>query len=185
MVDGNIALEKDEVMLHPEIQEMITMKYNKGPDDYDGRRRERAFKEFTYVYLMYDYASTYAELDEKDRHIYSLRSARLPQDYVISKEMKALIEMYKKEQAKTSLSLSLLIKVRESAHKLGGYFDKVDFEEKDEQGKLVYDIRQYMNTVKELGNVLEGLHKLEQQVKSELNADTRLYGGSKKGIRED
>jgi GH15 family glucan-1,4-alpha-glucosidase len=175
----------DSALLLPEIKAMLTLNYNKQKGDAQGRKKDRALAEFTYVYLAYDYGSPYADFSKEQRLKQALIDAGLPQDYAISDELKALIDKYKTIQEEGILALRLLKKVKASAEKLTAYFDNVDFTEQDEYGKFVYSVKEYMDALKRLPDLIEGLDKLEKQVKKQLSSEDRLYGDSLKGFDED
>jgi len=183
--NGEISLDREELELLPQVKALFRLEYNKAPKDKDGRLRIRAKKELTYVYFMYDFTSIFAQMSEEDRKTYSLQSASLPEDYEISSELKNLIDWFVSIQESTSFSLVLLKKARKAAYKLGDYFDNVNFNEKDDQGRPIYNIKQFIDTVKQLSDVIDGLNSLENSVKNELATEGKLYGDAKKGIEED
>ena len=56
--EGELVLVEDEVKLVPEVQALLSSKYNK---------KGRAMQEFKYLFLAYSYKSPYRDFSEKER----------------------------------------------------------------------------------------------------------------------
>lgn len=147
--------------------------------------KRQAKSELAYIYYMQDYKSDFYEIsNSEERSTQVLRNLDLgekldPKDPVIEKAL----EFYA-ERSKTKTML-LLEDVYMSIDKLRGYFKEVDLTIVDGNGKLVHDSAKFMNNVSKLGDMVDGLQKLEYQVRKEQQADSKLRAGRDKGLFED
>jgi len=170
----------DEALLVEQFKVLHAMSYNKQPGDTQGRLRNRAISECKYIYHFCDYRSEYSEYDDEERHIESLLSAGLPEDYQISEEMQACIDIF------LALQVTRMLKTLETAEKtldkLREYFEGIDFNEKDEKGALVHNPKNVMASIADLGNVNKKISELRKQVKAELKETESLRGDHEGGF---
>jgi len=94
---GELILDKPELGLYPEFSTLI--KRDKGSEgDVDGRKKKKAFAEFTYIYFTTDFSSfpnTHG-YSPKQTHEYAIDMAKLPRDYIADSEVKAAMNCYRK-----------------------------------------------------------------------------------------
>ena len=130
-------------------------------------------KELSFVYFFTDHRSSYAAYDEKDRE------QRLIEELKIkgSPALKAAILKYK-ELSETH-AVKLLKAARVSVNKLESYFKNIDLTITDENGKLVYQAKDLVANLSKMGDVIEGINKLEDLVKIEAAKDNPNRAGVK------
>ena len=71
---GSLELNKEEILLLKEFNDLMESERNKCPEDPAGRFKLRAFREFKYIYLMLDllYAISLNRIEikkQEDKHL--------------------------------------------------------------------------------------------------------------------
>jgi hypothetical protein len=170
----NVIPEKETVMMVPEFAVLWTLKYNKNERDSDGRKRYRGHAELQYLYFFCDYQSEFAELSDPERKEAALNSAGLPDEYRLSPELIAAEEKYAFMQE--TRELKLLKSAYGTIDKLREYFDDVVVDDKNAKSLI--------DNIAKLGQVLEGLEKLEDRVKKKESKSGGHRGNAEKGFLE-
>lgn len=144
------------------------------PGDSQGRKKLQATKELTYIYHMCNFQSPFATYtNEEERSEKVAKSLGLtdwkPDDLVIEAQDK-----YKE------LTESDLIKLLKSAHstvnKMRDYFDDIDFDKFDVNGKPVYQAKDVIAAIRDLGKLVSGLRDLKVEVEREQQSSGRNRG---------
>ena len=92
--EGEVQFVTEECKLVPEIQELQSLKYNKGKGDIDGRKRFRSKQELKYLYLTYSPKSPYKDYSERERIEEAKKDCRFSEFWVESPELKLLIPKF-------------------------------------------------------------------------------------------
>lgn len=164
--EGEIEFVSEEIKLVPELQEMWTLKYNKGPKDSDGRKKFRLMNELKYLYLMYSLKSPYNDYTSEDRHKEALTDCGLPLDWKPSKEFEALVKKYEKGSLnKVTRSLKV---VEGFLEKFENHLKEIKLDERNANGGLVHDAGKIMSTLKQLPDYLMTLQELERQARHDI-----------------
>ncbi len=95
--------------------------------------------------------------------------------YKVSSKMKAACDVYK-DLTETS-AVKLLKAARTSVTKLEKYFRDVDLTMMDDNGRLMFSAKDLVQNLSKMGSVVEGLSKLEEQVKKEEQVSNQNRGG--------
>lgn len=138
-----------------------------GTGDTQGRKKVRAVRELTYIYHCISHQSPYANThfeyrEEKVRqNIFGEASTWQPDVIVID-------AMQKYEELISTPSVELLKAGTRASQKLIVYFDEVDLTELDDKGRPIYSSRDLVMNLSNLGKVVEGLLKLQEQVEKDL-----------------
>lgn len=177
-----LDLNKPEILLVPEFNELMTLKFNSGePGDKDGRKRLRAFKAFTYIYLMCDWKSPFSEQSEKERHLAALESSGLAEKDLELEEIKTCAKKYLELQ--DTRITKLLKSAYRAADELRLYFTLVDLQERDaETGKPIFAAKDLMSNLGALAKTVDSLQVLEELVKKEQEKEKGTRGGHEKGM---
>lgn len=164
--EGEIEIVSEEIKLVPELQELYSLKYNKGPKDADGRKKFRCLKELKYLYLVYSLKSPYNDYTTEDRIKEAKQDTQLPEDWKESPELKALIEKYQKGQVnKVTRSLRVVEGFLEKFEK---HLEEIKLDERNANGGLVHDPGKIMTTLKQLPDYLMTLQELERQARHDI-----------------
>jgi hypothetical protein len=181
-IDNFEPVPTDEFFMIEEFKELYTVKYNQTEDDKSGKLRKRGLAEARYIYFLCDHRSEFAKYSADERHQESLDSAGLPPDYKISAKLEAAIAKYTK--LLDSRNLRLLRGANAAVDKLANYLNDVDFTKADANGKPLYDPKDLISNISNLGKVIEGLEKLEEQVLKEEGSESTTRGSAEKGRLE-
>lgn len=166
----------DEALLVRPIREI----YNKDKS----AKKEKFFQQMSILYFMTDPCSSYMYIiDEDERLKEILRQEGLPGDYVISKELKEAMELYRKH-CETSSSM-LLHDTRIAIDKLREFLRNVDLHAVDDKGKPIYQVNTITSTIKQIPELVKSLSDAEKAVQKELKEEGRIRGGADKKIFED
>ena len=76
-VNGNVQLNSEGLLVISEFANLLSNDRNKTKEDKLGKKKERAFREFTYIYLFIDWESPYFNFSEEERHKASLDNSKL------------------------------------------------------------------------------------------------------------
>ena len=180
--DYSLQLNKPELLLVKEFAELFTLKWNTGYDgDKDGRKRTRAFKAFTYIYLVYDWKSPYAEYSDTEKIAAAIEDTQLTQKEINDP---ALVEAsVKYRQIQETRTLKLLSDAYCMIDELRLYFRTTSLQERDpETGKPIHSAKEAMANLAALGKTVEGLQQLEYMVKKEQEKEKGLRGNAEKGM---
>ena len=130
-------------------------------------------KELAFIYYMCDHNSPFSthEGEEKLKEVLS----NLGIDWKINTKVKAAMNKYL-DLSETS-AVKLLKAARESVIKLEKYFKNIDLTLVDDNGRPIFHAKDLVANLSKMGSVIEGLAKLEDQVKKEEQLNTHLRGG--------
>ena len=166
VTDGKVKLLREELELIPEFRPLLALSYNKGEGDVDGRKRQRAEREFTYMWFMYSFLTPYYDFSEEERQAEALKTAGLPPDYKLSDELKTAIVRYQSIQ--NTLVLRLINAARKGIDKLISYYETIDFNERTMNGAVVHDPGKFMASVSKIADLQDQLQKLDDLQRKEL-----------------
>ena len=170
----------DAALLIEEFKVLHSLNYNKQPGDTQGRERKRAIQEARYLFHFCDYRSEYSEYKDEEKHEEALRAAGLPEDYKISEELQACMDVMFKTQ--DTRMLRTLRTAENTLDKVREYYDSVDFSEVDKNGALIHKPKDIMASISDLGNVNKKLADLTKRVKQELKETETLRGDHEGGF---
>lgn len=162
--NGDLEFVMEEVKLVPEIQALLTLKYNKDTKgDMDGRKKLKALNELRYMYLVHSPKSPYRDYSEKERTEEAKKDCNLSEHWVESPELKLVITKFLKGvENRTTRSVKLIERFLE---KFENHLENIDLNERTAAGGVVHDPSKVMATLKNLPSFLITLQELEQQSK--------------------
>lgn len=169
----------DEFFMIEEFKALYVLKYNDVPGDKQGRQRLRGAAEARYVYFLCDHKSEFAKYSAEERKTEALEAAGLPPDHPISATLENAIKRY--ERLNESRNLRLLKGANTAVDRLAAYFEEIDFSKVTTSGQLVYDPKDLITNVGNLGKVIEGLEKLREAVMKDEGQESSTRGGGEKG----
>lgn len=180
--DGSLELNKEEILLVKEFNELFSLKFNKGePGDIQGRARLKAFKVMQFVYLFNDWKSPYSEMSEKERYEAAIEDSELDPKVLQLPEVKAVAKKYLEIQD------TRIVKLLKSAHRvvdeLRNYFENLDLQERDiDTGKPIFSAKDALANLAALSKTVESLQQLEYLVKKEKEQDKGLRAQAEPGL---
>lgn len=136
-----------------------------------------AIKELSYVYLTTDYKSIYASFPT-DIKIDTIKKDLFNGKYTPSKEVQEAIKKY--EELQDTFNMRFLKSAKQAAEKTMGYFETIDYSERDVKGNLVYKVKEVTSAIKDCGGIIDTLDKLIDKVAKE----QKLQGSRSRGDGE-
>lgn len=161
--EGEVQL-RDEVKGLPEFKAIISLNYNKGEGDSDGRKRKKLQRDIDYIWYTYAQKSPFREYSESERAEEVAKLTSLTPK-TISNELKAAIERY--TELNYTRMLRLILSAERAVDKLRQYFDDLDFTQKTASGGLVNHPTDVIKAISDLDKVAESLTKLARKQKEE------------------
>ncbi len=145
--------------------------------------KNKAHKEFAYIYFMCDYKSDFNDILDLEIKEKEIINALFDGKYQADDLVKEGMEFYKKRQE--TLSSHLLEGAKEAVNKINLFFREFDLNKLDDKGKPIYNVSQISTTLNNLSKTIEGLKNLEDIVRKERENATRARGGGELGMFED
>lgn len=142
-----------------------------------------AIAELASIYYFADYKSDFTDiLDEHERIEEIKKYVNLPKNWAPDEAYKEAVSFYL-ERSET-ITTKLLRDARIGVDKLSKFLKEVDLNKEDKHGKPKYNAKQIGDSIKNLGDIVGALEKLDAQVKKE-QRDNTLRGGRDKGYHAD
>lgn len=175
-VNDRVELNKEGILLIKEFATLMGEKRNKPGN------KDRAFREFSYIYLFFDWESPYFNDPEQERHIRALDNSGLSDEEFEDPEFKAACKKYDELQ-NSHISIRLLRSAMTSVETVIYYLSHVDVNERNPlDGKPIFKTKDLIAEIKGCKDLIVGLQELERQVKKELEPDSGLRGGAEAGF---
>lgn len=176
-----LTLNKEQILLIPEFAALWHADRNKIEGDSRGLEKKRAFREFTYIYLMYDWGSPYTNFSDRERHETAMSDSMLTKKQIDDPEFKAACKKYQDIQE------TRLYKLLRSSYKvvdeLRLFYETVDLQERDIDGKPIFNATQVMASLNGLSKTLKSLEEVEEMVAKEREGEgSKLRGDAKPGL---
>lgn len=177
--EGDVEFISEEVKLVPQVQAILALAYNKGPKDFDGRKKYRAKREMKYLYLAYSPRSPYKDYNELERIAEAKIDCEFDAVWQESTELKELVPKFKR--GNESKVTRLLATVEKFVDKFEAHLNSIDLNERTGTGGLVHSSKAIMETLERLPRFAETLQELEQQAKSGVIVKTTSRGDQEVG----
>lgn len=178
---NDITINEPEVLLIKEFAHLWEPERNKTKGDPKGVKKQRAFREFTYIWLMCDWASPYSDYTEQERHAECLKDASLTEDEWADPVFRAACRKYKELQ-NSSRVLKLIKAAQGTVDKITDYFDTLDLTERDDvTGKPIYKVKDVMSEMSQVSQIIDQLKALEILYKKEQESENGLMGNVELG----
>ena len=146
------------------------------------KKRARAFKEFKFLFLFFDWSSPYFQYSEQDRHKEALADSGLTQEEYDDPIFRAACRKYDELQ-NASLDVRLLKAAMMAVENQIYYLEHVDLNERDPQTrKPVFKSKDLIAEIKGSKDIINGLRELEMQVKKGEETANNLRGDAEAGI---
>ena len=166
-------LKLSNYIVVPDIYTLTIKEFKSILDSDKSKKKEKAMKEFAYIYYMCDHNSPFSTYDDEEKSKEILNN--LGVDWKINSKVKAA--MFKYLELTETSAVKLLKAARESVIKLEKYFKDIDLTLVDDNGRPIFHAKDLVANLSKMGAVIEGLAKLEEQVKKEEQLNTHLRGG--------
>lgn len=179
---GRLELNTYELLLFEEFNKLMDPKRNRSLDDPEGKYKERAFREFTYIYLMLDWKSLIADWPEQKRDKEARRQSKITDEEYNDPDFRAACRKYK-ELKESTRTYKLLQSTYNIVDKLTIYFNNVvDLNETTEDGKPVYKAKDVIAEAKGVGPLLDEIRQAEARYKKDLEKESKIKGDYEPGF---
>ena len=176
-VNKYLDLNEPEILLVREFKALL--------DRDKTKTKTRATKELTYIYLALDLKSPYSNYLEQERHEEALADSGLTEEQFNDPIFREACRKYRNLQ-NSNKSVKLLEAARRAADQFIDYFETiVDLNERDINGKPIFQAEKVMKEMAQLSNVHEELVDLENKVKKELTEQSTIRAGAVEGFEPD
>ena len=145
------------------------------------KSKERAAKEISYIVFLHSFQSpyqAYSEADREDRIIRDFFDEGWQPDDLIKEGVKKYLEL------QDSAVLRLFNSTRLALEAINVHFKKVYDKVMDSDGDMDVDIDKLVKNAERLGNLVQSLEKLKQQVQKEQSESATIRGGQSVGLFE-
>ena len=185
--EWKVELNKPWLVMIPEFNALIAR--DKGsPGDYRGQYKKKATADFSYMYLMMDWKSPLRNYEDDKK---KLEAAKVfdyldkPYNVDADEELQAAMLKYQEMLYRASRSLKTLHAIKNSLDDLDNYFVTVDFTQKDKQGKLLHNMKDYLDNIKKVRDAYGAIEEFEDKVSQDLQEAGSIASKHRElGIRE-
>lgn len=173
-ITKQLEINEPEVLLIKEFKALV--------DRDKSKTKDRAMNELAYIYLAIDWKSPYNQYTEQERHMEALSDAGITEEQFNDPIFREACRKYRRLQD-SNKSIQLLEAAKKGADQFIDYFETiVDLNERDANGKPVFDAEKLIKTMSSLHKVHEELINLEDQVKKELTEQSVTRAGVDTGF---
>lgn len=181
-VDESIVLNDEGILLVKEFAALMDSDRNKSKTDKTGKKRIRAYKEFTFLYLFFDWESPYFQYSERDKYNEAKLDADLNDLEMEDETFKIACRKYDDMQNSSRIG-KLLKSSYNTIDKITHYLDTLDLNERDPvTGKPIFKTKDVIGEIGSASKLIEAIKTLEIQFKKEAELDTSLRGDKEKGM---
>ena len=149
------------------------------------RDKERADREFTYIYLAIDWKSPYSNYSEQERHEAALKDAHITEEEWNDPLFRAACRKYRALQ-ESNRYVRLLQSAELVTDKIIDYFNNINLEERDEDtGKYINKVSDVQKAMENAAKQIETLKMIESLVKKEITEQSVIRAGATEGFVPD
>lgn len=149
------------------------------------RDKDRADREFTYIYLAIDWKSPYSNYSEQERHEAALQDAHITEEEWNDPSFRAACRKYRALQ-ESNRYVRLLKSAELVTDKITDYFNNVDLEERNENtGAYVNKVSDIQKAMENAAKQIETLKMIESLVKKEITEQSQIRAGATEGFVPD
>ena len=149
------------------------------------RDKERADREFTYIYLAIDWKSPYSNYSEQERHEAALKDAHITEEEWNDPLFRAACRKYRALQ-ESNRYVRLLQSAELVTDKIIDYFNNLNLEERNEDtGKYINKVSDIQKAMENAAKQIETLKMIESLVKKEITEQSQIRAGATEGFVPD
>ena len=173
-LNKQLEINEPEILLIREFKALL--------DRDKTNHKDKATRELTYIYLAIDWKSPYSQYSEYERHQEALMDANITEEEFNDPIFREACRKYRNLQD-SNKSIKLLEAARNAADQFVDYFETiVDLNERDQNGKPVFQAEKVMKEMAQLNKVHEQLAELEKMVKRELTEQSSIRANATEGF---
>nr|DAM86962.1 MAG TPA: hypothetical protein [Caudoviricetes sp.] len=177
-----LTLNEPEILLITEFSALMDNKRNICKEDPKGIKKLRAFKEFTYMYLMIDWQSHYSQFSEAERNEAAKQDSGITEEEFNDPTFRTACRKYREIQ-ESARDIKLVRAAQNKVDELIDYFNEgSDLQERDPiTGKPIFKAKDVIGEMASISKVLDELDALEARIKKKQKAASGLRAGATEG----
>lgn len=181
-VNEGIELNDEGILLVREFAALLEPNRNKCKEDKTGLKRLRAFKEFKFIYLFFDWGSPYFQYAEQDRHEEALADSGLTEIEFNDEIFREACRKYDVMQNSSKIG-NLLKASYNTIDKITHYLNTINLNERDEvTGKPIYKTKDVIAEMASASKLIDAIKILEISFKKEIEPEGALRGDVEAGL---
>ena len=141
-------------------------------------------KYLIYIYFVLDFSSPLKEWEPEKREAEAMRYAGLEKADTKNPKVLEAMKYYEMLQYSSCRALRSYRAAQTGLDKMDEYFENIDFDKTDKQGKLLYTPNQYIDNIAKTNKAYDELEKLSKRVETELTQSSGIRGTAELGDRE-
>lgn len=178
---GSLDFSDSRILLIKEFKALLDSTRNKSKSDPDGEIKERAQKEFTFMFLYLDWESPYFKYPEEDRQQAAFDDSELTEEQMNDPEFIEACKKYNELQDKIQ-ELRLLKGCMLTIENIIYYLEHVDVNERNpNDGKPIYKTKDVIMEIKNARELIKTVRDLEKEVKEGVSDESSVRGGVELG----
>lgn len=178
---NSLRIDDYNILLVKEFAKLWEPKRNVCKEDKKGELRLRAYKEFTYIFLVLDFKSPYFKYLERDKHEAALADSGLEESDLQDEDFLAAYHKYQEIQEEDPI-LALIKTAYHTIYKMRVHLDSIDFSEVDVDGKPLYKPKDVIGDLTSISKIRSELKTLEELHKTDQEADAKVRGDVSLGM---
>lgn len=178
---GSLDFSDSRILLIKEFKVLLDSTRNKSKSDPKGEIKERAQKEFTFMFLYLDWESPYFKYPEEDRQQASFDDSGLTEEQMNDPEFIEACKKYNELQDKIQ-ELRLLKGCMLTIESIIYYLEHIDVNERNpSDGKPIYKTKDVIMEIKNARELIKTVRDLEKEVKEGVSDESSVRGGVELG----
>lgn len=178
---GSLDFSDSRILLIKEFKVLLDSTRNKSKSDPKGEIKERAQKEFTFMFLYLDWESPYFKYPEEDRQQAAFDDSGLTEEQMNDPEFIEACKKYNELQDKIQ-ELRLLKGCMLTIESIIYYLEHIDVNERNpSDGKPIYKTKDVIMEIKNARELIKTVRDLEKEVKEGVSDESSVRGGVELG----
>lgn len=141
------------------------------------KKKVRAMKEFRYIYLMLHPKSIFIGYTEDERGPKVAKNVFENEEWKPDRKVKKAMDFFKTEREKASPTFDLWESTMVAARSLGKFLRGIDFNERDENGRLIHSVSQVTKAMREADDMASTIASLYEKVTTEQYDSAKARAG--------
>lgn len=178
---GSLDIKDSRILLIKEFKALLENGRNKTETDKTGEIKERAQKEFTFMFLYLDWESPYFKYSEEDRQQAAFDDSELTEEQMTDSLFIEACQKYNELQDKIQ-ELRLLKGCLLTIENIIYYLEHVDVNERNpNDGKPIYKTKDVIMEIKNARELIKTVRDLEKEVKEGASDESSVRGNLELG----
>lgn len=178
---NKVVLNKEAILLIKEFATLWDSTRNKIEGDTRGHEKKRAYREFTYMYLMYDWESPYKSYSDMERHQNAVSDSELTKKQFEDELFQTACKKY--QDIQDTRMLKLLKSANRAIDEIRLFYENLDLQERDVDGRPIFNAKQVLDSLGGLGKTVLSLETLEAIVQKQKEGEgSKLRGDVMPGM---